>query len=429
MTRKVWLVLLGALAVGFVAVFGWRLIDAIIEKKAAEKGIEAAIAPVSVTEVEIRDIVLNVTMTGTIKPRLEAPIFAKVPGRVQEVHVAIGDEVTADQVLAVIEHREIELQANQAKAGVKVAEAQLERAKNGVAAATSAYNRLQELKQNEAIPDAEFEKIEFSLRDAKASLLAAEAGVATARAASELANQMVENANVTTPIDGIVTHRFVNVGSPTGQTTPVFMVQDLAELKLDSNVTAKEFAMLKVGQEVKVTVPDLPGQEFPGEVETLSPSLNPMTRHAGVEITIANYENRMLPNMFATAVVEALHLDDVVAIPKKAIVGVGAEQAVFVVKEGKAVRVKPVFGSSDLDFIAVESELIPGDVVVVSGHGSLKDGDPVKIVDHIEADALVESQSDGGNAKEQNPSPDEASPDEETADSDDTQPPSGEDEI
>ena len=124
-----------------------------------------------------------------------------------------------------------------------------------------------------------------------------------------------------------------------------------------------------------------------------------MTRHAGVEITIANYENRMLPNMFATAVVEALHLDDVVAIPKKAIVGVGAEQAVFVVKEGKAVRVKPVFGSSDLDFIAVESELIPGDVVVVSGHGSLKDGDPVKIVDHIEADALVESQSYGGNAK------------------------------
>jgi len=91
--------------------------------------------------------------------------------------------------------------------------------------------------------------------------------------------------------------------------------------------------------------------------------------------------------------------------------------------------VKPVFGSSDLDFIAVESELIPGDVVVVSGHGSLKDGDPVKIVDHIEADALVESQSDGGNAKEQNPSPDEASPDEATADSDDTQPPSDEDEI
>jgi len=381
MNRNLWIGFAVVTLAAVLGVMGWRIAGAVADRKAAAVSVEVAPAPVSVHQVAPRDIVSRVSMTGTIRPISEAPIFTKVPGRVQQVLASVGDTVEPEQVLAVIEHREIQLQADQANAGVKVAEAQMERARIGLDAATTAHDRLQGLRRDDAIPQSEFEKVEYGLRDARASMLAAESGVATARAAAALARQMVENARVTTPIAGTVTHRFVNVGSPAGQTMPVFQVQDLSVLKLDCNATVRDFAKLAVGQQVNVTVPDLPGQVFPGTVLTLSPSLNPMTRHAAVEISINNPEGRLLPNMFATAVIDAGRSESVPAVPSRAVLTAADGVVVFVVRDGRAARVKPVLGGEESGWLAVESGLAAGDMVIVSGHASLKDGDPVTVVD------------------------------------------------
>jgi len=380
MKKIIRVVVIVVLALGLMGVVGWRVAAAVSDRKDAERGVEVPSRPVSVVTVSARDIVARVTMTGTIRPQSEAPIFTKVPGRVAEVLVGVGDQVEADQVLAVIEHREIELQSDQANAGVQVAEAQLERARIGLDAATAAFNRLEGLRDDGAIPQSEFEKIEYGLRDAKASMMAAEAGVATARAAAALAAQMVENSSVTTPIAGTVTHRLVNVGSPAGQTMPVFQVQDLSVLKLDSNATSTDFARLAVGQDVEVTVADLPGVVFPGTVATLSPSLNPMTRHAAVEIAISNPDGRLLPNMFATGVIEVEKLEAVPAIPEKAVLTLEEGAVVFAVRDGRAVKVQPVLGAKDQGFVALESGLAVGDVVIVSGQSGVRDGEAVSVI-------------------------------------------------
>lgn len=380
MNRNLWIGFAVVVVIGILAVMGWRIAGAVADRKAASVEVAVAPAPVSVVPVTHRDIVSRLSMTGTIRPMSEAPIFTKVPGRVQQVLVGVGDAVEAEQVLAVIEHREIQLQADQADAGVKVALAQMERARIGLDAATTAHDRLQGLRRDDAIPQSEFEKVEYGLRDAKASMLAAESGVATARAAAALARQMVQNSRVTSPIAGTVTHRFVNVGSPAGQTMPVFQVQDLSVLKLDCNATARDFAKLAVGQQVSVTVSDIPGQIFPGTVLTLSPSLNPMTRHAAVEIAINNPEGRLLPNMFATAVIDAGVSESVPAIPARAVTMAADGAVVFVVRDGRAARVKPVLGVEDSGWFAVESGLAVGDMVMVSGQASVKDGDPVAVV-------------------------------------------------
>lgn len=381
MNRAVGTGLAVVIVLALLGVLGWRVAAAIVEKKAANRTVEVSPPPVSVEKVARRDMVSRITMTGTITPLSEAPIFTKVPGRVQEVLAGVGDKVEPDQVLAVIEHREIQLQADQARAGVKVAEAQLERAKIGMDAATTAYERLKGLRSDDAIPQSEFEKVEYGLRDARASMHAAESGVATARAAAALAAQMVENSRVTTPIAGTVTHRFVNVGSPAGQTMPVFQVQDLSVLKLDSNATARDFAMLRVGQEVDVSVADIPGEVFPGTVSTLSPSLNPMTRHAAVEIAISNPDGRLLPNMFATAVVDAERMQNVPVIPRKAVVRLEEGNVVYVLREGVAVKVVPVLGTQDDVYVAVDSGLEPGETVIVSGQAAISDGQAVTVVE------------------------------------------------
>lgn len=413
MKKTIRVVVIVVVAIGLLGVVGWRVAAAVSERKDAERGVEVPARPVSVVAVEARDIVARVTMTGTIRPQNEAPIFTKVPGRVAEVLVGVGDQVEADQVLAVIEHREIELQSDQAQAGVQVAEAQLERAQIGLDAATTAFSRLEGLRDDGAIPQSEFEKIEYGLRDAKASMAAAEAGVATARAAAALAAQMVDNSSVTTPISGTVTHRFVNVGSPAGQTMPVFQVQDLSVLKLDSNATATDFAKLQVGQDVEVTVADLPGVAFPGTVATLSPSLNPMTRHAAVEISIANPDGRLLPNMFATGVIEVEKLEAVPAIPKRAILTLEEGEVVFVVRDGLAVKVKPVLGARDQGFVAVESGLEVGDIVIVSGQSGVRDGEAVSVIAAEPAGdaAAVTDAKSGDAAVSVEPSRDVVAPD------------------
>lgn len=395
MKKIFWISIAAVTAAALLGVIGWRVAGALADRAQAEREVTPPVPRVLVQPVMIRDVAQYVTINGTIKPRNEVPVFTKVPGRVEDLLVDVGDEVEAGQVLAIIEHREIELQADQAMAGVQVAEAQVERARIGLDAARSAYDRLSALRQDDAIPQSEFEKIEFGLRDAKASMSAAESGLATAAAAAALAAQMVENARVTTPIEGTVTHRFVNLGSPAGQTMPLFQVQDLAVLRLESNAAAVDFARLRTGQSAAVTASDVPGAEFAGEVLTLSPSLNPMTRQAGVVVTIDNDDGRLLPNMFAMARIEVLREDGVAAIPRKALVKRPDGDVVFVVREGRAVIVKPELGSMDADYVVALSGLAEGDWVVVSGMNGLKDGDEVEVKIADTADAAGPEQVEG----------------------------------
>jgi RND family efflux transporter MFP subunit len=343
---------------------------------------EAAVAATISVSVEVaarRDLVEQVELTGTVRPSNEVDVFTKVPGRVEQVLVEVGDHVVAGQVLAVIEHHEIALQGQQVRAQASGAAAALEQAMTNRDNAQLQAERARVLRRENVVTQADLDRLEAALRAAEAAVRVAEAQVGATRAAVALAGQSLDNASVTTPIAGTVTRRNVGVGFQATQAQPLFRVQDVGSLKVAGSVTAMDFVRLRAGQAVAITVDELPDRSFAGRVATLSPSLDPQTRRAAVEVAIDNPEGALLPNMFARVRVDVGRREGVVTVPREAVVSTTEGRFAFVVREGRAARVALPREAGDGEHVPAGPPVSEGDLVVVSGQAGLTDGAAVRV--------------------------------------------------
>ncbi len=363
--RVVVVVLLAA----FLGLIGWR-ISVVRRANASRAEIPAQVTLIRTATVRKGDVAERIAFTGTVRPRNEVDIYPKVAGRIESLAADVGDRVTAGQLLATIEHKEIAWQAKAAQASLDVARANL-------SGAQLDWNRTQALHRGGSASQAQLDA-------AKMRLDLAAAQVAQAEAAAGLAAQQVDNARITTPIAGTVIRRPVNIGAQVGPQSPLFTIQDVAALKLEASVDSASFVRLTKDAQAQVSVDALAGELFPGRVTRLSPSLDPQTRRAQVQIEIDNAAGKLLPNMFASANVLVGRLVNVLVIPRDAVLeAAGGAVAYRVRSEGKGKAhvelVRPKLGSVDGDRVVVQEGLSEGDEVAVTSLGSLVDGAPVAI--------------------------------------------------
>lgn len=366
--------------VGLFGLVGVRVLEARRSREANSAQISVQATAVHVAPATRRDVAERIELTGVIRPRNEVDIFTKMPGRVEHLLVKVGDKVSAGQVLAVIEHREIGWQTAQAGSQAEAASAALAQARAQADAAKANYDRAKLLRDSNAIPAAEFERVDTAYRASLAGLRAAEAQLRMAGAARGLAGEALKNSKVVSPIDGTVTRKNVNLGTHASPAMPMFQVQDIAVLRLDGSITAAEYQRLKHGQQAVVRVDELPNDEFVGTLASISPSLDPQTRRAAVEISIENTRGALLPNMFANAAVDVGVNKGVIAVPTSAIVALPSGKIIYLEKEGKAVARKVSIGTVDGEWSVVHRGLNDGELVITEGQGSLVDGSPVVVV-------------------------------------------------
>lgn len=366
----------GLVVLAVAGVVGLRVMS-VREKQAEPAKAVEQVALVKADRVVKADLADKVSFTGNIRPRNEVDVFPKTGGRIELLPVQIGDKVKAGQVLAVVEHKEIGWQAKASEAAVGLAKANLEGARLN-------HDRTVSLFQGGSATQAQVDQVKIALNLAQAQL-------AQAEAANGLAQQSLANATIVAPIAGTVTRRPVNLGSNVGPQTVVCTLQDVAALKLEAAVDAPSFARIKKGFPVELTVDALPGEEFAGKVTLLSPTLDPTTRRASLEVEVDNASGKLMPNMFARADVVVGELKGAVAAPQAALFQAGGSPVVFKVQSGKALLVRPVLGPADHGLVAILSGLSEGDVLAVSGQASLADGAQVKVAESPRADAAATS--------------------------------------
>jgi len=367
------------IVVGVAAVFSIRVGQARGTRAASGVTQPAAVPTVTALPAQRRDIVDNVSITGTIRASGEVDVFTKLPGRVERVAVKVGDKVKAGQLLAVIEHRELELQTRQSAAQLGVTNAGVEQARLNLESAEKQYTRMKTLAAQGGLTEAELERLANAHRGAQMGVRSAEAQRALSEAASGIVQAQLDNSRVTSPIAGVVVARHVQLGSQANPAQPLFKVQALDDLKLEGSVTAAEFHLLHLGQAVHVRVDELPDQEFAGRVMTLSPSLDASTRRAPIEIQVTNVSGKLLANMFARGSIEIGRREGVLSVTSDAVLTDGAGPLVYVVRDGKAEQVRPQVEPSDGEFTAVRSGLTEKDLVIVAGHTQVTPGGAVQL--------------------------------------------------
>src|SRR3954454_3367926 len=197
-----------------------------------------------------------VTATGTLNPVVNVQVGSQVSGNIAKLFADYNSQVKAGQVVAQIDPAIFQATVTQAEGDLASAKAALELARANA-------KRTQDLvrKQNSAQAD---------LDQAMATLHQAEANVKIKEGALAKAKADLDHCTITSPVDGVVISRSVDVGQTVAaslQAPVIFQIaNDLTKMQIDSNVAEADVGVVQVGQDVDFTVDAFPNRTFHGKV-------------------------------------------------------------------------------------------------------------------------------------------------------------------
>jgi RND family efflux transporter MFP subunit len=342
--------------------------------------------------------------TGTLAPREESVVGAKVAGRVRQVLVDVGSRVRRGDVLVQLEPRDWELRERQAAAALAQARAAVGLPLDGsgdddvvdidsvtavrearalLEEATRQRERAAELSQSGILPRSEQDAVEAAWAVAQTRLDRAVeetrtrlATVAQRRAEHDIARQQLADTAIRAPIEGIVQMRQGSVGEYVAVGTPVVTVVESDPLRLRLEVPEREASLVRVGQATRLRV-EGDDSEYEGAIARVSPALDEESRMLRIEADVP-LSGGLRPGLFARASIVVREAEPALCVPDDALVTFAGIERVLVVEEGKAREKTITTGRRAGATIEVVAGLEPGEVVV-RGPGGLRSGQSVVV--------------------------------------------------
>ncbi len=320
------------------------------EKGGAEKGGgQRAPSVVVGTAVEM-DLVDRIEAVGTARANEQADLNSTVTERVAKVNFRDGQYVPRGAVIAELVRAEQGATLNESEARVREAQSQLERLKA-------------------------LQKQGFATRarvDEQQSL------VDVARAQSAGARSQIGDRVIRAPFSGWLSLRRISPGQVVNSGTTVVTIVDHSRIKLDFPVPETYISALKPGLQIEAKAAAWPGEIFRGQVETIDPLVDPVSRAATARAILPNPDLRLRPGMLMTVSIQSRPRRSVV-VPELAVVGDGADAYVWKVDAANAAhRTKIAAGTRSEGRVEVLSGLKAGDRLVTEGTVKLRVDGPIR---------------------------------------------------
>lgn len=295
--KKWWILILAAIAWGVTALFG-----------GGTQKVEP-LATMEITRGEMRQVV---TATGEIQPLNTVSVGSQVSGTIEKLYVDFNSKVKKGDVLLEIEPSVLQASVDEAKASLVSAESQRNYAK-------SEYQRNKTLYNEGFISRAEMEQSQTTYEQAEQS-------VKRMQSQYDRAVTNLGYATITSPVDGTVIAREVDVGQTVAasfQTPNLFKIaEDLSQMQIETSVSEADIGVIKEGQAVTFTVDAYPSQTFDGTVRQirLSPTTTSNVVVYTVVIDVDNSDLRLMPGMTAFVTIVVTEKFDVFKVQNAALV-------------------------------------------------------------------------------------------------------------
>lgn len=319
---------------------------------APEEAEESAPVPVETAVVEVGPASAFFSGTATLEADEEALVVAKIGGVVEKLFVEEGSYVRAGEPLAQLDVERLTLELARAEASLR----KLERA----------HERNEELFAQQLISAEEYEQIKSEYE--------------TATANRDLVQLEHEYATVRAPIGGVVSERLVKVGNMLRANDAAFRITDFDPLLAVMHVPERELGKIRVGQPVDLHFDALPGQQFTGRVERISPIVDPATGTFRVTVAVRDAEQRLKPGLFGRLRILYDTRGEALLVPKEAVLEEDNATSLFVVRDGRAFRQVVETGYQNGTRIEIINGAQQNDTVIVTGQSSLKDSTRVEAV-------------------------------------------------
>jgi HlyD family secretion protein len=271
------------------------------------------------------DVVEVVGATGTLEAVTTVQVGSQVSGTIQTLGADFNARVKKGQVVARLDPSLFEARLGQARAQLQTARANTDRARAEVEDTRQKYERAKELALRQLLPASDLDTAKANQDAAVAQVKANQAAEAQAQANLNQAQVDLSHTIITTPIDGVVISRNVDVGQTVAasfQAPVLFLIAgDLTLMRVNASVDEADIGRVREGQEVGFHVDAFPERQFEGKVEQVR--LNPTSVQNVVTYnTIVTVDNKNLllrPGMTATVSIIVRKAEQALRIPAGAL--------------------------------------------------------------------------------------------------------------
>lgn len=301
--------------------------------------------PVTVEKAHYKKLNQEFKYVATTQAFNDIDLISETQGRVLDVKVENGNYVSKGSVIAQVDDELL-------RANFKLAESSYEKAKRDL-------ERYETLFKENNISVSDLENARIGLKNAEAQFI--------------IANKYLDNARITSPINGIISTRYINVGSTLAAGAPIANIVDISRLKVSVPIPERVIKKVKKNQNILITSDLYSGKSFTATVTNVGVKADASHNYT-VEALLNNSASLFNAGMFVYAGFNFNGEENALVIPRDALVGSIKDPKVFVVEKNivvlKQISVSGVVGES----IHVLSGINAGDKVVLSGQNNLEDG-------------------------------------------------------
>ena len=351
--KKKWvLAIVTAIAVSVIAIFFHYLMSS---EKASYELVEAKKA----------DVKKTISVSGTVKPVSAVDLAFEKTGRVAAINVQVGDRVKSGQRLAILDQTDYSDQVNQALAGLEISRAGMVQAEANLKKEKERKDELVNTHASKYTVDVQRAQI----KSAQALVDIQKAQIVSAQAALRSAKDQHEKIVLTSPIEGIVSQKNIEIGEIANPTSPVFSVINQDTFKVEAFVTQRDVSEVKAGDKAEMTFDScLGGEKIELPVVAIDPAEvqengNSMYK---VSFELGKSADCLKSGAMANVEIVAAEGENVLAVPVFSVIKRGDQHFVLVEDKEQGLKEKEIkIGLSGTNgFVEVASGIEEGEKVV-----------------------------------------------------------------
>ena len=311
------------------------------------------------------DISSYLVFSSTVETEAAVEIHPEVSGRVEEVRVEEGDQVSAGDLLVRLENDQALLEHRESEVNLRHSEI--------------SFKRTEQMFTRKLISAQEYEDNQYQLDQARLRL--------------ERASLDLTHTEIRAPFTGMITSRQVQVGARVAPGVKLYDLVKLDDIIARVHVPGRYLRTVQIGQVAEVASDFLEDMSFEGYVKRISPVVDPNSGTCKVTIGLRDQWEHLRPGMFVSVRVVIDTHQDAILVPKEAVVYDGSDRYVFVVSDSAAQRVQLDVGYENGSFIEALSDIAADSPIIVVGQNGLKDQARVNIM-NAPADSTADSIPD-----------------------------------
>ena len=325
------------------------------EESTANSQGSASILKVNAVEVQPSLVQDKIFSTGSILANEEVELRSEVSGKITDIYLEEGKNVSKNQLLIKINDSELK--------------AQLQRAEYRLELAEERERRQQQLLEKGGISQEDYDATLNEVNVLKSEV--------------QLIQAQIDKTEIRAPFDGRVGLKYVSDGSYISPTTRIASLQNINPVKLDFSVPERYVNRVRVGDRITFTVQGT-DNVFDGEIYAIEPKIESQTRTLQLRARSSNDEGLLVPGAFADLELILETIDGALMVPTISLVPELQGQKVYLYRDGTVVEQRVKTGIRTADRVQILEGIEQGDTVLTTGLLQVREGMPVQINELIE---------------------------------------------